>query len=64
MLGKKEEAAPGATGTTSAKEMLPTVYQSGGDKSTHNELMELRVGRGLPAREMVAVVQELYPKYD
>lgn len=64
MSAKKEEAAPGATGTTSAKEMLPTVYQSGGDKSTHNELMELRVGRGLPAREMVAVVQELYPKYD
>lgn len=64
MPGKKKEAAPAATGTTSAKEMLPTVYQSGGDKSTHNELMELRVGRGLPAREMVAVVQELYPKYD
>ena len=64
MLGKKKEAAPGATGTASAKEMLPTVYQPGGEKSTRNELMELRVGRGLPAREMVAVVQELYPKYD
>ena len=65
MLGKKEEAVPAATGTTSAKEITsPEVYQSGGDKSTHNELMELRVGRGLPAREMVAVVQELYPKYD
>ena len=46
------------------KEMLPTVYQPGGEKSTRNELMELRGGRGLPAREMVAVVQELYPKYD
>ena len=46
-------------GTASAKEMLPTVYQPGGEKSTRNELMELRVGRGLPAREMVAVVQEL-----
>ena len=64
MLGKKKEAAPGATGTASAKEMLPTVYQPGGEKSTRNELMELRVGRGLPAREMVAVVQKLYPKYD
>lgn len=64
MPGKKKEAAPGATGTASAKEMLLTVYQPGGEKSTRNELMELRVGRGLPAREMVAVVQELYPKYD
>lgn len=64
MLGKKEEAAPGATGTTSAKEMLPTVYQSGGDKSTPNELRELRTSRGLAVKEMVAVVQGLYPKYD
>lgn len=64
MPGKKKEATPAATGTASAKEMLPTVYQPGGEKSTRNELMELRVGRGLPAREMVAVVQELYPKYD
>ena len=50
MPGKKKEAAPGATGTASAKEMLLTVYQPGGEKSTRNELMELRVGRGLPAR--------------
>ena len=64
MPGKKKEATPAATGTASAKEMLPTVYQPSGEKSTRNELMELRVGRGLPAREMVAVVQELYPKYD
>lgn len=64
MSAKKEEAAPGATGTTSAKEMLPTVYQSGGDKSTPNELRELRTSRGLAVKEMVAVVQGLYPKYD
>lgn len=29
-----------------------------------NELRSLRVELGLPARDMVAVVQELYPKYD
>ena len=64
MLGKKEEAAPAATGTTSAKEMLPTGYQPGGEKSTPNELRELRTSRGLAVKEMVAVVQGLYPKYD
>ena len=64
MPGKKKEAAPGATGTASAKEMLPTVYQPGGEKSTPNELRELRTSRGLAVKEMVAVVQGLYPKYD
>ena len=29
-----------------------------------NELRSLRVDLGLPAKDMVAVVQELYPKYD
>lgn len=29
-----------------------------------NELRKLRMELGLPARDMVAVVQELYPKYD
>ena len=29
-----------------------------------NELRNLRVDLGLPAKDMVAVVQELYPKYD
>lgn len=29
-----------------------------------NELRCLRVDLGLPAKDMVAVVQELYPKYD
>lgn len=28
------------------------------------ELRELRVGKQIPAKEMVAVVQMLYPKYD
>lgn len=65
MLAKKEEAAPAATGTTSTKEKLSfEVYQSGGEKSTPNELRELRTSRGLAVKEMVAVVQELYPKYD
>ena len=30
----------------------------------HEELRDLRISRQLPAREMVAVVQALYPKYD
>ena len=29
-----------------------------------NELRSLRIELGLPARDMVAVVQGLYPKYD
>lgn len=29
-----------------------------------NELRSLRTEMGLPAKDMVAVVQELYPKYD
>lgn len=29
-----------------------------------NELRSLRVDLGLPAKDMVAVVQEIYPKYD
>lgn len=29
-----------------------------------NELRALRIDLGLPAKDMVAVVQELYPKYD
>ncbi len=28
------------------------------------ELRELRISRQLPAREMVSVVKEIYPKYD
>lgn len=65
MSAKKEEAAPAATGTTSAKEITsPEVYQPGGEKSTPNELRELRTSRGLAVKEMVAVVQGLYPKYD
>lgn len=28
------------------------------------ELRELRIGKQIPAKEMVAVVQALYPKYD
>ena len=31
--------------------------------ASENELRSLRIGLGLPARAMVAVVQELYPKY-
>lgn len=30
----------------------------------NEELRELRVGKQIPAKEMVAVVQALYPKYD
>lgn len=29
-----------------------------------NELRALRIDLGLPARDMVAIVQEIYPKYD
>ena len=29
-----------------------------------NELRSLRIEMGLPAKDMVAVVQEIYPKYD
>ena len=32
--------------------------------SSNNELRSLRVDLGLPARDIVAVVQEMYPKYD
>lgn len=32
--------------------------------SKENELRKLRVDLGIPAKDMVAVVQELYPKYD
>ena len=28
------------------------------------KIRELRISRKLPAKDMVAVVQELYPKYD
>lgn len=65
MLAKKEEAVPAATGTTSAKEKnIPEVYQHDSKKSTLNELRELRTSRGLAVKEMVAVVQKVYPKYD
>lgn len=30
----------------------------------HEELRELRIDKQLPAKEMVSVVKEIYPKYD
>lgn len=30
----------------------------------HEELRELRINKQLPAKEMVSVVKEIYPKYD
>lgn len=34
------------------------------EKIMANELRDLRVSKNLPARDMVKVVRELYPKYD
>lgn len=66
-----KEAAPAATGTTSAKwthqkDTSRSAASQGrkGGVGMPNELRSLRVDLGLPAKDMVAVVQELYPKYD
>lgn len=67
----KKEPAPGATGTDSGN-WIPVFSLSVGssrvkDKggaAVSEELRELRLAKQIPAKEMVAVVQELYPKYD
>lgn len=64
----KQEAASAATETTPRNEptvsLLTDPQKVKRAKLATNELRELRVSRQIPAREMVAVVQKIYPKYD
>ncbi len=67
---KKEEAASAATETTPKSEPAvslltdPIKVKVKHEKIAINDLRELRISRQIPAREMVAVVQKIYPKYD
>lgn len=66
-----EKRPPRCYGNDLCKMDLSQEYQPSGCESRaqggvgmSNELRSLRMDLGLPAKDMVAVVQELYPKYD
>lgn len=68
--GNKKRGRPAASGTTSGRlpiVILPTdqcrVKGKGGE-TVAKDLRELRLSKQIPAKDMVSVVQTLYPKYD
>lgn len=65
-MNKKKEAALLAQERPQAQTIEPTnnVDQTPEDVNPHNALRELRLGREIPAADMVAVVSKLYPGYD
>lgn len=69
--GNKKRDRPAATGTASGESL--TAFSLSGDVRRvkdeggivmAEELRELRLAKQIPAKDMVAVVQRLYPKYD
>ncbi len=68
---KRKRVRPGATGTDSGKwipvHSLPagsSRVKNKGGATVAEELRELRLSKQIPAKDMVAVVQAIYPKYD
>ena len=69
--GNEKRVRPGATGTDSGKwipvHSLPagsSRVKNKGGATVAEELRELRLSKQIPAKDMVAVVQAIYPKYD
>lgn len=65
-MSTKKEAVLLAQERPQAQTNEPTnnLDQTPDDVNPHNALRELRLGKEIPAADMVATVQALYPRYD